>query len=765
MLLLIVYHIYWLYFVPCPGPPTKLSVSHFESDISYHSEKCHAGTRRWLFDDVASWKERVLSNRNQPNMCLISANPGMGKSVLAAKLCANYKLEGTLAGCFFFQHHLGRRSNPKMLIQTLCYQFQSTIEGYSSLIEDELAKIDLEASTTFELFSYLIKEPLSRLLSPSSGMMVVIDALDECDYDCRPDLLKVLIRDFIKLPRWIQIILTTRPDKKILQSLKRLKSVIEISPEDTRNLDDIRLFLQDFLATKMSKEEFHSGVELLVEKSEGMFLYFHYAIDTLEEKTHISLEELKNLLPDGIDDYYEHNFRRLFDSLGQNQYQIFLQGILMARSDFPQILVGPLLGITNEEAKKIVSTVSTLLPVHNGSICIFHKSVRDWLLDNELAGDYAIDPFAGHKHLATLCQKELKKLKAKFSSSSFSELCKSSEYQFVVQNAVHHLGQSNMLSDILKVIEDLQFMYLRLLYNHGATSGLLDDINESLALASKEPGRIHQALLDCYNFIRRNSHILDGSPSLIFQCALNEPKMFSERLGIGQFLLDPIRAFPGIKVVLEVANKSNQFVSPHVTFSSDDSITSCALLPHCSILIFSDFHGFVYFCDVQTCEILNKVDLSDEFKFPFSINTCSVSANRKMVAYGNHKQALNFEGERVPLLEAKVEHEINSCIFSPNGDKVLSFAYYQDGMFRLFEEIQLPLKIDVHIELWDISTSTSQTLHVIKRQKSRPMCACFAPDGKKIFCGYRNGTIIQWNSDTCVASAYLISPEIVIREG
>lgn len=705
----------------------------------------------------------MLSNRNQPNMCLISANPGMGKSVLAAKLCATYKLEGNLAGCFFFQHHLGRRSNPKMLVQTLCYQFQSTIEGYSILIEDELTKIDLEASTTFELFSYLIKEPLSRLSSPPNSMMVVIDALDECDYDCRPDLLKVLIRDFIKLPRWIQIILTTRPDKKILQSLKRLKSIIEILPEDSRNLDDIRLFLHDFLVVKMSKEEFHSGVELLVEKSEGMFLYFHYAIDALEDKEHISLEELKNLLPDGIDDYYEHNFRRLFDSLGQNQYQIFLQGILMARSDFPQNLVGPLLGITNEEAKKIVSMVSTLLPVHNGSICIFHKSVRDWLLDKELAGDYAIDP--GHKHLAALCQEELKKLKAKFSSLSFNELCKSSEHQFVVQNVVHHLSQSSMLSNILKVIEDIRFMYLRLIYNHGATSGLLDDINESLALSSKEPRRVHQALMDCYNFIRRHSHVLDGSPSLIFQCALNEPRMFSERLGISQFLPDPLRAFPGLKVILEVVNKPDQFVSPHVTFSSGDNITSCALLPQSNVLIFSDFRGFVYFCDIQTCEVLNKVDLSDEFKFPYSINTCSVSADRKMIAYGNLKQALNFEGEKVPLVKAEVKHEINSCIFSPNGDKILSFVYYQDGMFRLFEEIQLPLNIDFHIELWDIPTSTSQTLHIVKRQKCRPMCTCFAPDGKKIFCGYRNGAIIQWNTNTCVASAYLISPEIIIRDG
>ncbi len=744
-------------------------MSHFESDISYYSDKYHVGTRQWLLDDISSWKKKVLSNRNQPNMCIISGNPGMGKSVLAARLCFTYKKDDALAGCFFFQHHLGRRSNPKMLVHSLCHQFQSTIEGYSELIEEEVAKIDLDSLTIFELFSYLIKEPLSCLCSTRDVKMVVIDALDECDYDSRSDLLKLLLRDFIKLPRWIQIILTTRPDKKILRSLKKIKSVIEIIPEDSRNLNDIRLFLRDFLKDKMSNEEFDSGVELLVKKSEGMFLYFHYAVDALEDKQSVSLEELKDLLPDGIDDYYELNFHRLYDSLGKKQYQVFLQGILMARSDFPQDLVGSLLGITTLEAKKVISMVSTLLPLHKGCICIFHKSVRDWLLDKELAGQYAIDPLAGHSHLAILCQEELKNLKSRFCSSSFNELTLSNNpvYQFIVQNVVHHFCHGNTpshLSQALSIIQDLQFLYFRLVYNEGATSGLLDDINESLAIASKS-GKVHQALFDCYKFVRRHSHVLDGNPSLIFQSCLNEPSVFSERLGISRFLADPLIAFPGLKVLLQVDNKSEQFTSSVITFSCDDSITSCTLSPDSSFLICSDLHGFVYFWDIKTGELINKIDFSDEFRFPYSINACSVSADSNLIVYGNLKKALNCEGEQVPLLEADAKGETNTCIFSPNGEKILAFEFYQDGMFRLFAELQLPLKIDFHLQLWNVSDSKSQTLHIVKQKESRPMCACFSADGKKIFCGYRNGVIIQWDAIACVPSAYLLSPEVVLREG
>ena len=509
----------------------------------------HAGTRQWLFDDISAWKMKASSNRNQPNICIVSGNPGMGKTVLAAKLCTTNKINGTFAGCFFFQHHVGRRSNPKMLVQSLCHQFQPTIQGYSKLIEEEVNKIDPEAQNACELFSYLIKEPLSCLSSHPDSMMVVIDALDECDYDCRSDLIKLLIREFIKLPRWIQVILTTRPDKKILHSLRKIKSVIKIIPEDPRNLDDIRIFLRDFLKDKMSNEEFYPGVELLVKKSEGMFLYFYYAIDMLQDNEVISLQELKDLLPDGIDDYYQYNFKRLFDSLGQEQYHVFLQGILMARSDFPQDLVGHLLGITKEASTKIVSMISTLFPLQNNAICIFHKSVKDWLLDKELAEEYAIDRLAGHKDLAVLCQAELKTLKGIFPSLPLSEVCNSPVYRFIVQNVVYHTCHGGTLPQVLSIIEDLQFLYLHLIYNNGVTSSLLNDITEALKSSSKSK-KIHQALLDYAGFIARHSHVLDGIPSLIFQCALNEPDPFSERLGISCFLADPFRAFPGLKVLL-----------------------------------------------------------------------------------------------------------------------------------------------------------------------------------------------------------------------
>ena len=384
------------------------------------------------------------------------------------------------------------------------------------------------------------------------------------------------------------------------------------------------------------------------------------------------------------------------------------------------------------------------------------------MLDKELAGKYAVDPTAGHKHLAILCQKQLIALKTKFSSQAFSDFVNSPSNRFVVENAVYHTCHSATPSKSLSIIEDLQFMYFRLIFSHGAASGLLDDINETLELAFMDSKK---ALLDCSEFVKRHSHNLAGRPSLIFQCALNEPRAFSERLGIKRFFADPLGAFPGLKVLLQVENKFEKFISPTITFSSEDDITSCTLSPSSDFLVVSDIRGFIYFWDMKTGEVINKTDLSDEFKFPFNINVCSISPDKDVIVYGNPKKALNFIGERVPLLETVIKQEINSCIFSPDGKKLLSFAFYQDGVFRFFEELQLPLKVDFYVQLWNVSLSTSQTLQIIKHKESRLMCACFSSDGKKVYCGYRNGIIVQWDSEACLASSYILSPEVVIREG
>ena len=84
------------------------------------------------------------------------------------------------------------------------------------------------------------------------------------------------------------------------------------------------------------------------------------------------------------------------------KYQFLFQAITAAKSDFPQELACPLLKVEKSEASQITDTVSVLLPVRNGCLTIFHKSIKDWLIDEELAEDLVVNLIASHSQFALI---------------------------------------------------------------------------------------------------------------------------------------------------------------------------------------------------------------------------------------------------------------------------------------------------------------------------------------------------------------------------
>ena len=208
-----------------------------------------------------------------------------------------------------------------------------------------------------ELFTDLILEPLHKFQDITERRLIVIDGLDECDFEARDELLKLILREFVKLPEWIGVLMTTRPDHKILKRLSRIKPIFELNPNDPRNMNGIKFYLRDILKGRLQIKELQRGLELMVKKSEGMFLYFHYATESILQRNTLTLIDLDSFLPNGIDDYYEQNFRRLCTKLGKEKYKILLQAITAARSAFPQALVCPLLNINHAESAQIVDTI------------------------------------------------------------------------------------------------------------------------------------------------------------------------------------------------------------------------------------------------------------------------------------------------------------------------------------------------------------------------------------------------------------------------
>lgn len=119
-----------------------------------------------------------------------------------------------------------------------------------------------------ELFTLLFMEPLIKVSNPGESLLIVVDGLDESEYKGRNDLLNVFANQFCKLPEWIRLLVTTRPEINIADSLKRLKPII-LEENKEENIRDIKLFFEMHLSHQMKETQKSSILENLVKKIRG----------------------------------------------------------------------------------------------------------------------------------------------------------------------------------------------------------------------------------------------------------------------------------------------------------------------------------------------------------------------------------------------------------------------------------------------------------------------------------------------------------------
>ena len=271
----------------------NLAKSEFKGDIEYHAQRFQDGTREWIFKRVDDWlDERTSQNR----VMVISGNAGMGKSVISAETSKRMQEAGRLSGSHFCQHNNVRYRNPRLMLQSLACHLSHTLPEYKKFLVEQLSRNlgpeELNSMGVEDLFALLFKEPLNNVKDPGRNILMVIDGLDESEYQGRNELLDVIANQFSRLPQWIRFFVTTRSEINIADSLKHLQPTY-LDENQEENLRDIRLFFEMRLGHKISEEQKDVLFTKLVEKSEGVFLYAYFLIDYIEKN--VSLLTLKQL--------------------------------------------------------------------------------------------------------------------------------------------------------------------------------------------------------------------------------------------------------------------------------------------------------------------------------------------------------------------------------------------------------------------------------------------------------------------------------------
>ena len=102
----------------------RLAKYHFKGDVKRLTKSFQEDPRQWLFNRLDDWFS-ILKSR----VMILTAGPGVGKSVFSGKVCEMYKEENQFAACHFCKFNDSNLSNLQFLIHSLASHMCDTVLG------------------------------------------------------------------------------------------------------------------------------------------------------------------------------------------------------------------------------------------------------------------------------------------------------------------------------------------------------------------------------------------------------------------------------------------------------------------------------------------------------------------------------------------------------------------------------------------------------------------------------------------------------------
>ena len=247
-----------------------------------------------------------------------------------------------------------------------------------------------------DYFTHLLQIPLNKVTAPPGPTVIIIDALDELTVEQRAKIIDLILKCLHLLPVWVKLLITSRPEKDIVDALVSYKPV-KIEDTDPNHVQDLKQYVEEELRAKVGEGDLKAAVDIFMAKSEGKFIYAAYVIKvTIRHGDKFSLNQLQSALPDGMDKVYETNFVRMVESLKSKKptdkaadlLLPLLQLLTVSREPMSVEFVAQLLDASESDMVKLISVVAPAFPLRTDSAGVrrfypYHKSVVDWLLKDK----------------------------------------------------------------------------------------------------------------------------------------------------------------------------------------------------------------------------------------------------------------------------------------------------------------------------------------------------------------------------------------------
>jgi nucleoside phosphorylase len=464
----------------------------YDSFMAQHEDECLAGTRTHILEQIREW---AISPQGK---CIFWLNgmAGTGKSTISRTVAKYFSQNKSLGASFFFKRGGGDRGNAMKLFPTVARQIAicipETITSVQRALDDDPG---ITMKGMKEQFDKLLFQPLLGLEEsgrPIRTVVVVIDALDECDEDKDMRLILELLPELQK-PRAVRlrVFLTSRPETPIRLGFRKItnydyKDLVlhEIRKEVIEH--DISLFLNHRLSEIRTDRETplpidwpgSINVQKLVALSIPLFIFAATICRILEDPYWDPVDSLAKILTyqnhgSKLDGTYLPVLDRLLNTQSEEQKMQLVQEfhyvvgtIVILASPLSVISLSRLLGCSQELVRLRLKPLHSLLNVPSDDalpVRLFHLSFRDFLLDTETRKKtpFCVDEKEIHLRLAKKCLSVCEGLRrnicglpshgterAKISRQTIDH-CLPPELQYACRYWANHLVQCMELNDIV----------------------------------------------------------------------------------------------------------------------------------------------------------------------------------------------------------------------------------------------------------------------------------------------------------------------------
>ena len=516
----------------------------FDADITFFAKRHDPQTRQWFFDDFDAWFRDPGNSRAY----VLLGDPGVGKSVIAGALAQRMRETGQLGAAYFCRHNDGTRNDPGYLLGTVAHQLCACNDKYNKIVggQDGIKMLLGNSKLgVMELFTKLLHEPLSTCGSSDKKFLVIIDALDETEYESRKDFLDLIKHRFPLLPEWLVFFVTSRPGDSVQSRLKRYNPCIKICSGNSDQQNFYQKHEQDirnFLEKRIDFSRLAISIDDVTKKCDGLFLYAHYIVEELKESilSGKKISNLNQLFPGDIDEFFLKNFERVCVQVGEDIFQKLFGCAIVAPSPLPLSIISYILERENSthDEQQVVDAVSLFVLSRSvdQTLTFLHSLVPAWLSNKSKARKLFIDEKTAINYLRDI----FIEIVSSFIQNS-PKPCSSIHVDllnYVVRFAVRFLckfGGKDSSTAVFNCLTNYQYIERRLLCGKIEIYHVVEDLDSAVALLTAENKQDQNILREISAILKSNALILSEWPHLLHTCLRSASAVLPETALVSEF--------------------------------------------------------------------------------------------------------------------------------------------------------------------------------------------------------------------------------------